>query len=831
MKPIRLTMSAFGSYAGEASVDFSKMDHGIFLVSGDTGSGKTTIFDAIVYALYDRTSGGIRDGNMMRSAYADLRTPTFVELAFLCRGEAYRIVRNPDYERESLRRDKNGIPKKTQEKSKAELYLPDGSVFRGNKREINQKIEALLGMDARQFMQMAMIAQGDFLKLLHAKSEERKEIFSKIFDTAIYGKIQEELKRQEKESYVRLKEKEQACQEQISRILYPEDWEQAEERKACKTANRLHEVLLLLEALIEADQTRECLLSEKKAKISQQSADMNKMLELLEGIVSIRDRRAQQEAWLKEHLPKEAEYAQRERQAEQLLKVKEEEYLLFVQNLQKELEAFQEKQDVLENRLKDMEGLKRLWEQAIQSHKKQKGDAVKWDQANGAYHEKQKFYEAVYEAFFQEQAGILAQNLKRGEPCPVCGSREHPHRAKVSQHAPDQSRVKEAKQAVQKAEEERERLQENYQKSAQAYQAALGSLNQEGKRLLGSAFDAGGQEWREKANEAMETARADMELCRKSYQGKKQQGIKQTEKLKAELMKYKKYRQEARDAREDFIRQAERLKGEEAASGLQEQELLRELKECSGEDWDLSSESPLTHAEKSKAQAVLLQKEKEILEHAYQECHVRSRTNQGTREVLLGYQEDYEKLTEHFTLVRHLSQTAGGSLTGSARVDFESYIQRQYFEKIIQRANQRLMQMSSGQFLLKCRAMEQMGSRGKAGLDLDVYSLVTESSRDVKTLSGGESFMAALSMALGLADVVQDSAGAIRLETMFIDEGFGSLDDNAREQAIRVLYGLAGEQRLIGIISHVTELKEQIESKLIVTKGKKGSRVSWLQEG
>ena len=134
---------------------------------------------------------------------------------------------------------------------------------------------------------------------------------------------------------------------------------------------------------------------------------MNKMLELLEGIVSIRDRRAQQEAWLKEHLPKEAEYAQRERQAEQLLKVKEEEYLLFVQNLQKELEAFQEKQDVLENRLKDMEGLKRLWEQAIQSHKKQKGDAVKWDQANGAYHEKQKFYEAVYEAFFRNRRGFL----------------------------------------------------------------------------------------------------------------------------------------------------------------------------------------------------------------------------------------------------------------------------------------------------------------------------------------------------------------------------------------------------------------------------------------
>ena len=175
------------------------------------------------------------------------------------------------------------------------------------------------------------------------------------------------------------------------------------------------------------------------------------------------------------------------------------------------------------------------------------------------------------------------------------------------------------------------------------------------------------------------------------------------------------------------------------------------------------------------------------------------------------------------------SQTACGSLSGTAKIDFESYIQRRYFEKIILRANQRLMQMSSGQFLLKCRDMSQLGSQGKVGLDLDIYSLVTESTRDVKTLSGGESFMAALSMALGLADVIQDSAGAIRLDTLFIDEGFGSLDENAREQAIRVLYDLAGERRLIGIISHVTELKEQIEPKLSVTKTKRGSHVAWIK--
>ena len=165
MRPVRLVMSAFGSYAGEEILDFGKMDRGIFLVTGDTGAGKTTIFDAIVYALYDRTSGGVRDGNMMRSAYADLRTPTFVDFTFSSRGEEYRIVRNPDYERESLRKDKEGNSKKTQEKASVELFLPDGTVFRGNKKETNSKIQEITGLDARQFMQVAMIAQG--LSLIH----------------------------------------------------------------------------------------------------------------------------------------------------------------------------------------------------------------------------------------------------------------------------------------------------------------------------------------------------------------------------------------------------------------------------------------------------------------------------------------------------------------------------------------------------------------------------------------------------------------------------------------------------------------------------------------
>lgn len=831
MKPIRLTMSAFGSYAGEETIDFSKMEHGIFLVSGDTGAGKTTIFDAVVYALYDRTSGGVRDGNMMRSAYADLRTPTFVEFVFSCKGEVYRIVRNPDYERESLRRDKNGNPKKTQEKSRAELYLPDDVLFRGNKKEINRKIETLLGMDARQFMQMAMIAQGDFLKLLHAKSEERREIFSRIFDTGMYGKIQEELRNREKECHIRVKEREQACLEQMSRILYQKDWPRAAEMEACKNANDLDRAVLLLQELTEEDFSREAVLSDRKEELNQKSADIQKSLELLEEILSVRKRLNSYAAWFLENLPREAQYREKEVQTETRLKQKEEEKQLFVQALEKELGAFQDRQAELESRLKEMEGLKSLWAEAIRCQKKQKEDAGKWNAANLVYQEAQQFYEKVYEAFFQEQAGILAQTMKPGRPCPVCGSTEHPHPAKASFDAPDQLQVREARRKVRQAETEREQCQGIFQNSAQAYQTALGSLNQEGRRLLGNGFDAGVQEWREKAKDAMKTAREEMEGYQRIYLDKKHQGEKQAEVLETELRQCRKNRQEALEEKERFIRQAERMKGEEAALKEQEKQLLTELEVYDGTEDVMDFDGLSLRIQKRTEEAESVRKEKEAAEHSYQECHVRTRSNQRTLEVLADYQKEYGKLSKEYTLMRHLSQTACGNLAGSARMDFESYIQRQYFEKIIERANQRLVQMSCGQFLLKCRDMEQLGNRGKVGLDLDVYSLITESARDVKTLSGGESFMAALSMALGLADVIQDSAGAVRLETMFIDEGFGSLDDHAREQAVRVLYELAGEQRLIGIISHVTELKEQIEAKLVVTKGKKGSHVSWLQEG
>ena len=209
------------------------------------------------------------------------------------------------------------------------------------------------------------------------------------------------------------------------------------------------------------------------------------------------------------------------------------------------------------------------------------------------------------------------------------------------------------------------------------------------------------------------------------------------------------------------------------------------------------------------------------------ELYHETEKNGRVREKLRKLEGQYEKGKKEYALVSNLSKTANGGLSQSSRLDFEAYVQRQYFEQIVEYANQRLIQMSSGQFLLQCRRLEDLKNQGKVGLDLDVYSLATDSVRDVKSLSGGESFMAALCMALGLADVVQNTAGAIRLETMFIDEGFGALDDTSREQAVRILQELAGDQKMIGIISHVTELKEQISPKLVVEKTPKGSKAYW----
>lgn len=272
MRPLKLTMSAFGSYAGVETIDFEQAGSGIFLITGDTGAGKTTIFDAITYALFDQTSGGRREGEMMRSQYAEGSTPTYVEFVFSYRGETYGIRRNPNYKRTSKRRNKEGELTLTNEAAAVELTLPDGQVFPGKIREVNEKIVEIIGVDAGQFTQISMIAQGEFMKLLHAPSKERKEIFEKVFDTRIYRLIQQELREQGKKVYGKLADNRKLWEHETAGIVCPLDSRYTEEWEQCR-----EKIETLPEQIIEVLKNIIAEMAEQEKKVQKKSEESQKV--------------------------------------------------------------------------------------------------------------------------------------------------------------------------------------------------------------------------------------------------------------------------------------------------------------------------------------------------------------------------------------------------------------------------------------------------------------------------------------------------------------------------------------------------------------------------
>lgn len=944
MKPVLLTMSAFGSYASETQIDFRKMDHGIFLVTGDTGAGKTTIFDAITYALYDRASGPARDGSMMRSQYAALDVPTYVELIFSYRGENYRIRRNPEYERLSQRRDKDGNYRRTKEKAQVQLFLPDGEEFCGSKREINEKIQEIVGLDFRQFTQISMIAQGEFLKLLHARSEERKEIFSRIFDTKFYGQVQEELKQQEKDLYGELKDLEKVCDLHLGEILCRKAEHQAQleeiqrERKIPEGIRLLEQ--LLEETLLEKQKCRERAgqiqkqweLASEGTQVWEQEKKALRELEEIRGWLEreeplARENREKLHAFRKQAEEEEGQLTRQIQSLEEDLKKYEKleelrakkeqtqsERKGFVQNLEQfrrkiqsrreEEQKLAEEQETLkeapvmalqaaqavrerEERQQLFQKLGQIYEQAVKERRILAAAREKLQRCQEEFQEKDSRYNRLTEEFLREQAGILAARLEEGIPCPVCGSLEHPCKAVLSDQALDQKLVEKAREDRNAAEGKRNQAMESWQDcqhssrlQEELWKDHLNKLPEAEKDYLSSGESP--REWirRKQKETEQETRQAREDADRRREQ---EERLRKIQKEREQLLVRKEQEKAQEEMLEQNCRESEKkillLEKEEAMlregmkgspqetrerchQARRRQEQIRRELQKKQEDQETQDRKIYENQGRKKTREEIclesrgrwekadrryreltgnslvreevsrirerLEKEREELQEQLMELHHEEEKNRQIREALLQCAKEYENQGREYALIRNLSRTANGSLTQSSRLDFESYVQRQYFEQIVDYANQRLIQMSSGQFLLQCRRLEDLKNQGKVGLDLDVYSLATDSVRDVKSLSGGESFMAALCMALGLADVVQNTAGAIRLETMFIDEGFGALDDASREQAVRILQELAGDQKMIGIISHVTELKEQISPRLTVEKTPKGSRAYWM---
>ena len=1079
MKPIQLTMQAFGSYGKKTVIDFTKPDQNLFLITGDTGSGKTTIFDAIVFALYGEASSVVnrKNGAELQSQFAAASVEPFVELVFSEKEGSedvhYTVRRVPKH----VRPLKRGTGLK-EESGSASLIMSDGTEYPS--KETDKKLEEIVGLTKNQFMQVAMIAQGEFMALLRAKSDDKKVIFRKLFNTELYQNIVDELAKRRKDKDRKIAQIKTACQTEVGHILVPKlvtadgaETDQEQNGAAdqisdeCRDANKLQELkerilkserlslpdmeallqnlvsviewtkdkmqqseseasqlykvyLLKRDAVTKAGQLLERYkeLEEAEKELGECEAIKPLMQEWQQCMRQIEDaydiltlwkqyqevsgqlETARQALAANEQALPEQKMAceQAAVQLQQAKKVQEQALMDFSEvktHVENDLEAFskmaeakrkvltaQTKVDeagkqarIAEESLSDLESNEKQWQtQAellsdtdsrmiilqgkqrdiagigadFESWKDEEKDCFSqqrcaeeadkvYADAKDRFNKENTAYIQAYNDFLDAQAGFLAEKLQRGEPCPVCGSTIHPHphqaeksaltkeelnilsesvrelqegqaaaakkageakamldakkknsiqiweklRQKVIAYSRDEmgeldseeiqglietwkKALKDEEKQLQKDKKQLQQLKEWLTKAAKDKEELTAQKNKADKMLadtkaelaaaqaeLKSTFISTYYKSEEEANQFMEQAEQRKKNAEKQYHSCDKVDKKvRSDKEKTEL--------EIAQHRRDIPNLQDKSDKRKAVyiQLMEEKQLTEPQWKCVTESYDKADrqqfeekirqyQSKLSAAGKQKAVAEKaidgrvkpdmeqLCSEQNVAEAAwkkeqalYERYAEMYKTNHRVCEALMPKMAERSKIMEEHRRLDDLYNLLAGKVTG-ARMDIETYVQRYYLERILHAANRRFGEMSAGQFELRMCDITKAGEGRNRGLDLMVYSNVTGKEREVRTLSGGESFMAALSLALGMADQIQQSSSAIHLDMMFIDEGFGSLDSQSRDQAVRVLQQMAGGSKLIGIISHVSELKQEIEDQLIVSKDEEGSSARW----
>ena len=922
MRPLKLTMTAFGPYAGTETIDFDKLgSSGLYLITGDTGAGKTTIFDAITFALYGRASGPNRDPSMLRSKYVTEYAESGVELTFLNNGKVYTVRRTMEHLR--LRQRGDGV---TTAPAETELDLPDGRTEKKEK-QVNEKITEILGVNRDQFCQIAMIAQGDFLKILLEDTGNRRKHFREIFRTHIYESFQDRMKEE-----ARKVENERSIQKgnmqiHLKRIACPEnDPMEIEANKARNGEMLTDQVVALVSRILEKDTEKQISIQKKEKQLEEQIGILDQIIGKAESqqkaktdrekaLNELEDKKAQ-EITLKEALTREmANNPETEEKNRQLTLIRNEmdEYAQ-LDRKQRELGETGKKQTEKEREIADLsasgktlrEELEKLRderkelqqagdrsadlviEQEHAKTQKQKLDELKQnlneltamrrlcDQAQEAYLQAREYAdncrrdaEEKRRAFNDEQAGILAEKLEEGMPCPVCGSVHHPNKAVKSLNAVDEAAVKEAERAAGEAQEKA--TEASGKAGAEKTKAGMSeeAVRKKAEELFG-VYDP------ESAEEQIRTGLAETEKKLRDISGALAEETKRKDRREA-LEKLIPGQEKALEGIGNCLEEAKRVfESEKArieteqkallekkeklrypdlnaateAANLLEKEIIRrkqaldkarqehencvnEMKSLEGrisQADELLKEDEVKDPEEKKAEKAELQAEKGEVNRCRTEVEQRISTNKEVLASIGDASEMLAALDRKWQWMTALSDTANGSLKGKQRVMFETWIQMTFFDRILRRANVHLMQMSGGKYDLK-RKESADNNRVQSGLDLDVVDHTNGSVRSVKTLSGGESFIASLCLALGLSEEIQMSAGGIKLDTMFVDEGFGSLDEDTLQQAMRALNSLTESNRLIGIISHVAELRRVIDKQIVVKKIRTGgSTVQPIEE-
>ena len=929
MRPIKLVLSAFGPYASKIELDLSKLgENGVYLITGDTGAGKTTIFDAITFALFGKPSGDIRDVKTLRSEYAKEEIETYVELDFVYHDEEYHIYRRPEYTYTHVQ--KNGEVKQRSKATDAYLILPNGDRI-VKPTEVTKQVEQLLGMKRDQFRQIAMIAQGSFLEILNADTKERGKLFEKVFMTSKYSVLMDRLNQMAKESYLALNDAKLRLQQIISDVRVPDILqEQYAQTLETFAMDDIQPVYDLLDEIIASSKESTEKLQKQKAQVQNQLQKSRKeeteKTKQLQDLLSLEkllkekpakeekanlyaervkndgekyhiqiDALKKEQAQIEHELP---EYESLTKLSTKLAEIKKQISIIskdletkinFKKQLDEDIALKQKEAHTLTDSelslnkviLKEEEIEKKIsafhHASMIQSNYQNAVNALKektqlLQESTDRKVILQKQYDDAQISYFANQAGLLALRLTKGEPCPVCGSLEHPRPASHSNKLVTEEEINQYKKKVDQAEKE-------YQITSKACADAslkMNALQNELELVLKSVTE-----------ETVSFEDVQLFIDEHTVQLKKEEKeistrikqLQQQSKHYQELQKMIPQLQQKLTAISEEVSQNQiaqtKLSVEYEQLQKQVQEITTKLKYTSETEAKnrismitkqileyqqqinrLESESKLAMDElvyvsaqidmlKGKVSSSIdeipnQQKQLKILQTEIENLQVQQEEilkcihntemyesdAQDTKKKIVSESDAYQIKLSRYSSLKELADVAmGNGRSSKEKITLQEYVQIAYLDRMIHKANERYLSMSNQQYQL-VRSAGTKDKRSHEALDLDVIDFSNGSIRPVSSLSGGESFIASLALALGMSDEIQSQAGGIQIDTMFIDEGFGTLDQDSLNNAIQTLMNLSGENRLVGIISHVKELKERIHKGIIVTKDLHGSHGS-----
>lgn len=877
MRPERLRISAFGPYAGQEDLDFSALgNHTLFLICGPTGAGKSTILDAMCYALYGKTSGAVRSGEDLRSNYVGYDRKTYVEFDFAIGDRHYRIYRSPT---QLLKRQKGDRSKPVEHKGKADFYEIDEEGREKahiTSKGVDSAVEKLLGVGLEQFRQIILLPQGDFRKLLLADSSDRQKIMEQLFQTGIYlafeKKLQEETQKLKTE-YSRgelqrttlletcRSESEEELEKQAEtneKILKEKETEfmQADKEqqvflRAYDEANMLHGAFLRLE-------TAETALKRMEEKRKEKE-------ELRGHIKMIRAAQSVTKEWSEAVNAKKQQRTAAEtlEKAAADLPVKEKAKA----ETEQALALFEKEKPAQKERI-EMKGKLEQYRNPSRSYGTAKKEA---ERLAGTYAVKQKEAERLQEKmlaaekkaaedkknwlcrnriFMEGQAFVLAEKLTDGQPCPVCGSLSHPAPAAAGEDRITEKDVKDAERQMHLSDDAEKKIR----REAEAYQAKeLAAAKESADKAMTVLSELEKNLPAAYRNSlALEKEIKDLETRISSFEKSLEQAEEKRKNAETIYQALKEQKELLEKQAGEFLKVSEEknriLKIKVAEAGFTDwfecSQYMKEVPQLEAYENDLKIYDQSVHAEEEKIKG---EKEKtagktkpdmndwnekrmKLLENMKQfaaektEKETELKKQKETLKKLYQLKETQKEISEKYSLVAHLWEIAQGKETG---INLERFVLGALLDAVTEKANLRLMEMSGNRYELLRKRGERSDGRKKAGLDLEVFDGNTGRARPAATLSGGETFLASLSLALGLADVVQEYAGGVHLDAMFIDEGFGSLDSESLDLAMKTLQELKGQNRLIGLISHVGGLEERIPAKLRVTKTQTGSTAAF----